>query len=68
MTTIPPRPATDDEIPSFTSAKRIAPRVMKHYGWTSLKTWVMYANDEIGVHVFNRNGSHRALTQKEMGQ
>jgi hypothetical protein len=58
----PIRPA-DDQIPAFGKALRTAPKVMKHYGAAHLLCWVMYADDSIGLHKFNRNGSHKRIAQ-----
>lgn len=60
MTDIPKRPERR-ETPTFLVAKRKAPEVMRRLGTTHLLVWVMYADDKIGLHRFNRNGSHRAI-------
>ena len=62
--TIPFRP-TVDEIPLFPHARNKARRVMRHLGKSSLLVWVMYADDSIGLHKFNANGSHRRADSRE---
>lgn len=57
---IPPRPPRE-QTPLFLRAKYVAPEVMRHLGTTSILVWVMYADDSIGLHKFNRNGSHKRI-------
>ena len=58
---IPFKP-TPAQTPVFATARRVTKKVMAHHGWAYMLCWVMYADDSIGLHKFNRNGSHRRIT------
>lgn len=53
---------TPEQTPTFKDARRLALVVMKRLGKTSLLVWTVYADDRIGLHKFNANGSHKEVT------
>ena len=56
--TIPRRPELD-QTPTFKTAKHKSLQVMRRLQQSSLLVWVLYADDKVGLHKFNANGSHR---------
>ena len=54
-----PTKPTIAETPTFATAKRKSREVMKRCDLPYLEVWVLYADDTVGLHRFNRNGSHR---------
>lgn len=56
----PHRPILE-ETPTFATARRISRQVMRRLNQSSLLVWVLYADDSVGLHKFNANGSHRRI-------
>ena len=56
----PLKPALS-QTPTFKTARRVSREVMKRLGETSLLVWVLYADDSVGLHKFNANGSHKRM-------
>ena len=58
---ITPFKPAEDQTPTFRDAMRLSRHVMRRLGTSSLLVWVLYADDSVGLHKFNWNGSHKRV-------